>query len=74
MTNAYVYLSVPGTTLKSAERILLLTALNKCNGSAKNAAQILGITPRVMSYKMKCHQIASRRRVVEVAQAAEDEH
>jgi len=50
-----------GMTLKEAERILILNALEKANWVQKDAAELLGISKRVMNYKIKRHAIHNQR-------------
>lgn len=42
-----------GITLAEAERQLIEQALERCGGSQKKAAELLGISGRVMNYKLK---------------------
>jgi len=53
--------SIEGMTLKEAERILILHALEKTNWVQKDAAKLLGISKRVMNYKIKKHGIQNQR-------------
>jgi len=46
-----------GIPLDQMEKIIIEQALRKCGGVQKNAAQLLGISPRVINYKIKKHQI-----------------
>jgi transcriptional regulator with GAF, ATPase, and Fis domain len=48
-------------TLKEAERMLILNALEKANWVQKDAAELLGISKRVMNYKIKRHAIHNER-------------
>jgi len=48
-------------TLKEAERFLILNALEKTNWVQKDAADLLGISKRVMNYKIKRHRIQNQR-------------
>ena len=50
-----------GMTLKEAERMLILNALEKANWVQKDAAELLGISKRVMNYKIKRHAIHNER-------------
>jgi DNA-binding NtrC family response regulator len=50
-----------GMTLKEAERTLILNALEKTNWVQKDAADLLGISKRVMNYKIKIHGIQNQR-------------
>ena len=49
------------SALESIERVALLLALRQCQGSQKDAARLLGISPRVMCFKVKAHGIQWRR-------------
>lgn len=42
-----------GNELKDRERILIEEALKECNGSRKDAAERLGISPRTLRYKLQ---------------------
>ncbi len=53
--------SLEGMTLKEAERALILNALEKTNWVQKDAADLLGISKRVMNYKIKMHGIQNQR-------------
>jgi DNA-binding NtrC family response regulator len=53
--------SLDGMTLKEAERALILGALEKTNWVQKDAAELLGISKRVMNYKIKMHGIQNQR-------------
>jgi two-component system response regulator HydG len=53
--------SIEGMTLKEAEKMLILRALERTNWVQKDAAQLLGISKRVMNYKIKKHGIQNRR-------------
>ena len=53
--------SIEGMTLKEAERTLILHALEKTNWVQKDAAKLLGISKRVMNYKIKKHGIQNQR-------------
>jgi len=53
--------SIEGMTLKEAERALILNALEKTNWVQKDAAELLGISKRVMNYKIKMHGIQNQR-------------
>jgi DNA-binding NtrC family response regulator len=53
--------SLDGMTLKEAERALILSALEKTNWVQKDAAELLGISKRVMNYKIKMHGIQNQR-------------
>ncbi len=53
--------SIEGMTLKEAERVLILNALEKTNWVQKDAAKLLGISKRVMNYKIKNHGIQNQR-------------
>lgn len=44
-------------TLKEIERAAILSALRKCNGSQKKAAVLLGVSPRVINYRMRVRGI-----------------
>jgi transcriptional regulator with GAF, ATPase, and Fis domain len=48
-------------TLKEAERALMVNALEKTNWVQKDAAKLLGISKRVMNYKIKMHGIQNQR-------------
>ncbi|MFB0507732.1 MAG: sigma-54-dependent transcriptional regulator, partial [Thermodesulfobacteriota bacterium] len=45
--------ALDGMTLKQAERALIVNALEKTNWVQKDAAELLGISKRVMNYKIK---------------------
>ncbi len=53
--------SLEGMTLKEAERALILNALERTNWVQKDAAELLGISKRVMNYKIKMHGIQNKR-------------
>jgi DNA-binding NtrC family response regulator len=53
--------ALDGMTLKEAERTLILNALEKTNWVQKDAADLLGISKRVMNYKIKIHGIQNQR-------------
>jgi DNA-binding NtrC family response regulator len=53
--------SIEGMTLKEAERMLIVNALEKTNWVQKDAAKLLGISKRVMNYKIKKHGIQNQR-------------
>ncbi len=53
--------ALEGMTLKEAERALILNALEKTNWVQKDAAELLGISKRVMNYKIKMHGIQNQR-------------
>jgi two-component system response regulator HydG len=53
--------SLEGMTLKEAERALMVNALEKTNWVQKDAAKLLGISKRVMNYKIKMHGIQNQR-------------
>ncbi len=53
--------SLEGMTLKEAERALMVNALEKNNWVQKDAAKLLGISKRVMNYKIKMHGIQNQR-------------
>jgi len=44
-------------TLEQMERVMIERALEKAGGVQKKAAEILGISPRVINYKIKKHSI-----------------
>jgi DNA-binding NtrC family response regulator len=46
-----------GMPLKEVQYAALLFALKKFNGVQRQAASYLGISPRAMSYKVKCFKI-----------------
>jgi len=52
---------IEGMTLKEAERMLIVNALEKTNWVQKDAAELLGISKRVMNYKIKKHGIQNQR-------------
>ena len=41
-----------GNELQSQEHMIILETLNQCNGSRKDVAEKLGISPRTLRYKM----------------------
>jgi two-component system response regulator HydG len=53
--------SLEGLTLREAERTLILSALERTNWVQKDAAEILGISKRVMNYKIRKHGIQNQR-------------
>ena len=53
--------SLDGLTLREAERTLILNALERTNWIQKDAAEILGISKRVMNYKIRKHGIQNQR-------------
>jgi len=53
--------SLEGMTLKEAERTLIVNALERTNWIQKDAAELLGISKRVMNYKIKMHGIQNKR-------------
>jgi len=53
--------SLEGMTLKEAEEALMVNALEKTNWVQKDAAKLLGISKRVMNYKIKMHGIQNQR-------------
>jgi len=53
--------SFDGMTLKEAERVLIIRALERTNWVQKDAAELLGISKRVMNYKIKNHGIKNQR-------------
>ena len=46
-----------GLTLEEMERMMIERALKKAGGVQKKAAQLLGISPRVINYKIQKHNI-----------------
>ena len=52
-----VCLPLEGASLASIERVAILTALKRTRGEQRAAARLLGITPRVMNYKLQTHGI-----------------
>ena len=50
-------------TLKQIERDALMRALEAAGGQQKRAAELLGISPRVLDYKMRRHRIRRHRDV-----------
>jgi DNA-binding NtrC family response regulator len=53
--------SFEGMTLKEAERMLVVNALEKTNWVQKDAAKLLGISKRVINYKIRKHGIQNQR-------------
>lgn len=53
--------SLEGMTLKEAEKALILNALERTNWVQKDAAELLGISKRVINYKIKMHGIQNQR-------------
>jgi DNA-binding NtrC family response regulator len=53
--------SIEGMTLKEAERMLVVNALEKTNWVQKDAAKLLGISKRVINYKIRKHGIQNQR-------------
>ncbi|HKA91183.1 MAG TPA: sigma-54 dependent transcriptional regulator [Haliangiales bacterium] len=49
---------VPGATLADIERHAILTTLEHTGGSTSRAAEILGISPRKIQYKLQEYQVA----------------
>jgi len=47
-----VFLPAGGISLQEAERQLIEQALERCGGSQKKAAELLGVSGRVLSYKL----------------------
>jgi len=50
-----------GISLEEVERTLLIEALKMSNWVQKDAAALLGISRRVINYKIKNHKITSPR-------------
>lgn len=48
-------LDEPTNELKNLEREALISALNETHGSQKRAAALLGISPRVMNYRLRAY-------------------
>jgi len=46
-----------GLTLEQMEKVMIERALKKAGGVQKKAAELLGISPRVINYKIKKHRI-----------------
>ena len=46
-----------GINLEEVERMLIVQALERTGGVQKNAAKLLGISPRVINYKIRKHNI-----------------
>jgi DNA-binding NtrC family response regulator len=61
-----VNLPPEGATLEAIEREAILIAMERCLGVQKDAARLLGVSARVLNYKLAHHRIrrplASRRR------------
>jgi len=53
--------SFEGMTLKEAEKMLVVNALEKTNWVQKDAAKLLGISKRVINYKIRKHGIQNQR-------------
>jgi transcriptional regulator with GAF, ATPase, and Fis domain len=53
--------AMPTKPLKENERELILSALEKCLWIQKDAADVLGITPRALNYKVKKLGISHHR-------------
>lgn len=57
---AETFISIPlGSTIKEAERELILTTLTHVNGHRERAAQILGISVRALHYKLRQYESES---------------
>jgi DNA-binding NtrC family response regulator len=52
-----IKLPAGGVKLDEVERDLILQALERCHGVQKKAAELLGISPRAMHYKIRKHGI-----------------
>jgi DNA-binding NtrC family response regulator len=50
-----------GITLREMEKALLLETLKMCNWVQKDAAAMLGISKRVMNYKVKQYNLSHPR-------------
>ena len=50
------YPAVPGTSLSDLERFAILKTLEHTGGSTSRAAEILGISPRKIQYKLQAYQ------------------
>jgi DNA-binding NtrC family response regulator len=48
---------IPGTTIQDLERYAILKTLEACGGSTSKAANILGVSPRKIQYKL--HEYSS---------------
>jgi DNA-binding NtrC family response regulator len=57
-------ISIPGSTLDDIEKEAILRTLEAVNGSTSRAAEMLGISPRKIQYKLKeYHQLDNAVRV-----------
>jgi DNA-binding NtrC family response regulator len=52
-----IHLPVNGMTLEAAEREIIRQALERCGWVQKDAARLLGVSGRVLNYKIKTHGI-----------------
>jgi DNA-binding NtrC family response regulator len=51
---------IPGSTLAELERYAILTTLEHCNGSTSRCAEMLGISPRKIQYKLHDYSDGTR--------------
>ena len=63
---------VPGATLDEMERYVILETLKATGGATSRAAEILGISPRKIQYKLHDYNAAPRSDVEAVRKAADD--
>jgi DNA-binding NtrC family response regulator len=56
------YPPVPGSTLADLERFAILTTLEHCGGATSRAAEMLGISPRKIQYKLHEYSAVPARR------------
>ena len=63
---------IPGSTLADIEREAIQRTLESVSGSTSRAAQVLGISPRKIQYKLKEYEVRARTPVKGRARPADD--
>jgi DNA-binding NtrC family response regulator len=61
---------IPGTTIQDLEKFAILKTLEACGGSTSKAANILGVSPRKIQYKL--HEYSSGSRPLSVTPREDD--
>jgi two-component system, NtrC family, response regulator AtoC len=60
---------IPGATMAEVERYMILETLKSTHGSTSRAAEVLGISPRTIQYRLHDYNAAPRSEVAVVRQA-----
>ena len=63
---------VPGSTLSELERYAILRTLEHCGGATSRAAEILGISPRKIQYKLHEYSATNAARAAAAPPSSND--